>query len=446
MEFKLTKDQQRIHTRVDTTNDNYLIQGKPGVGKSVLIHSLVEDGDKNYTLAAPTGLAALNIGGRTLHSLFMLPVSGGIVHPTFNKFTINDNVLNFLKYKVHHLIIDEVSMVRADMFDYIDRLLRYVKNVDKPFGGVQMIVVGDFYQLPPVVVREEKQQLEQAGYDSPFIFSSRVFEDNFKVLELTEVLRQKGDNKFIKILDGARTGQLLATEIDAINKRVGPADDLRIRLAGTNAQADSVNQMYLNALPGDKRFYDATKFGDWPALPVEESLALKIGAQVMVKMNQADRPPLLKGEFISDVVNGTLGKIVEFVTGKEPVKEDEKPQTPHVKIELRSGKIVNIYQKRWERKIKFRNDEGDWDEKVIASYEQIPLSLAWAISMHKSQGQSFDFVHIDAEKIFMPGQLYVALSRARSLKGITLEAPVSASKFFADVKVTKFFRNVQISV
>lgn len=425
MKFNLTKNQQEVFDRVEATSDNYLIQGKPGVGKSVLIRALIEEGRKTYTLAAPTGLAALNIGGRTLHSLFRLPVSGGIIDPSYNKFPTDDRVISNIKYNIKALIIDEVSMVRADMFDYIDRLMRMAKGKDAPFGGVQMILVGDFFQLPPVVTGVEAKQLRDVGYRSPFVFSSRAFQKSFRVLELSEVLRQKGDPAFIDLLDGARVGQVRVKHLQDLNDRVMKPNDIRINLTGTNKQADDINQTHLSEITEAGRVYSSETFGDWPAYPAEQELRLKPGAQVMVKMNAADRPPSLRGEFESKVVNGSLGKVKEM-------REDS------VIIELDNGEEAIIWRKRWERKVKEKVGE-DWTERIVASYTQIPLALAWAISIHKSQGQSFDKVHIDPQRIFAPGQLYVALSRCRSLEGLTLNSPVKSNKFWTDPYVLEFF-------
>lgn len=424
MEFQLTPNQQRIFDAVESTDSNILVFGKPGVGKSVLIRALVENGQKKYTLAAPTGLAALNIGGRTLHSIFRLPVSQGIIERTFNNFPIDNNI----KYNINHLIIDEVSMVRADTFDYIDRLMRHAKGVDLPFGGAQVICVGDFFQLPPVVVREENVQLRNAGYISPFMFDSLASKD-FTILQLNEVLRQKGDNSFMELLDSARFGQVSMEHIRLLNATVSKPTDIRITLTSTNKQADEINSSKLNELGNEIKFFNAIKYGEWPAYPAEENLRLSVGAQVMVKMNKADRPDGHKGEFVSKVVNGTLGVVSEI--------DDSR-----VKIVLDNGEEVWIFRKRWERKIKEKSTDDKWVERVVASYDQIPLALAWAISIHKSQGQTFEKAHIDASRIFAPGQLYVALSRVKSLAGVSLNSKVSQQKFFADPNVVRFTKTL----
>lgn len=429
-QFTLTKEQQKTFDLVDNGafTRNVLIQGKPGVGKSVLINALTSNGQKQYTLAAPTGLAALNIGGKTLHSLFMLPVSKGIIEHDFDKFTTNDNVIKHIRYRLKYLIIDEISMVRSDMFDYINRLLKYIKGNDKPFGGVQMILVGDFYQLPPVVSGFERKQLHDAEFASEFVFDSRAFhEGNFEVVELTEVLRQK-DPVFLDLLDQARVGKIQNNYVSVLNKKVGFKDDGRIRLCGGNKTADEVNQLTLRKLEGKAQQYNADCYGDCKELlkGLDEHLQLKIGAQVMVKKNNADIPPGNKSPINSFVVNGTMGRVAAL-------------EVDRIEIELPGGRRVFIYRQSMEQKIKDKVD-GEWTERIVAYVTQIPVALAWAISMHKSQGQSFDKVHIDASQIFAAGQLYVALSRCRSLDGVSFEAKVNSMKFFANKSVTKFFQ------
>lgn len=425
----LTSEQQDFFNQVEETSNNYLIQGEPGTGKSVLINAIATQGRKTYTLAAPTGLAALNINGRTLHSIFRIPVSEGIIHPTYNKFPTDDRVIANIKYNIRALIIDEISMVRADVFDYIDRLLRFVKGKNVLFGGIQVICVGDFFQLPPVARGPELVQLKQAGYPSPFVFDSFAFREGFITLTLSQVLRQQGDNEFLRILHNARTGEVTLKDVQRLNQQIGETDGLRISLAGTNKLAQDINLSKLNSITEPRHVYDATYFGEWPAMPTEIALALAPGAQVMVKMNGADKPEGVKGgEFVSQVVNGSLGIVRECLDNK-------------ALVELESGEQVTIYRRRWERKIKERGEDNSWEERVVASFEQVPLALAWAISMHKSQGQTFDKVHINPSKIFAPGQLYVALSRVRSLAGLSLESPITKNKFWANKDVLRFFRN-----
>lgn len=427
----LTVDQQRIFDIIENTDANILVHGKPGVGKTVLIRALKEFGQKSYTIGAPTGLAALNGGGKTLHSIFGIPISDGILAPDFNKYTNNPNIRNFILHKLHHLIIDEISMVRADVLDYIDRLLRDVKQSDLPFGGVQIIAVGDFFQLPPIVKTQDRKDMQAVGYKSEFAFDAFCFK-SFKSLILSEVLRQKGDDNFIKILHASRTGQINEAGLKVLNARVEPCTDFRIRLTATIKQSDAVNQQHLAAIQEPAKEYSASSFGTWPAFPAETVLSLKVGAQVLIKVNRADRPPNAKGPFESKVVNGSLGIITEL-------PEDEPTR---VMVELSTGEIVPVYRARWEQKVKEKIGE-QWTERVVAAFEQIPIQLAWAISMHKSQGQSFEFVHVDPSSIFAAGQLYVALSRARSLAGLSLQSPASKKSFWTNQRVIEFVSEIE---
>lgn len=429
-EFPLTKDQQRIFEIVEGSNDNVCIHGVPGSGKSVLNNALQNDGKKTYTMAAPTGLAAQNIAGRTIHSIFGIPVSFGVIAPTFNKFPTNRNQVANITYNVKRLIIDEISMVRADQLDYIDRCLRYFKRINLPFGGIQLIAVGDFFQLPPIVKGEEKKQFTDYGYESEFAFHARAF-SSIKIESLTEVLRQKGDNKFIKLLHEVRMaekGSLSLKHMVMLNDRVDEPDGICVRLVGANAQADDINAMELAKLPGEPFEFHATSYGEWEKVPVDQVITLKIGAQILVKKNKANIPMGQRGD--SDIVNGTLGVVEEIIT--------DDPELKRIVIRLRNGETATIFEQRWERKIKHQ-DEGEWGEKTVAGYEQLPVSLAWAISIHKSQGMTMERVHIDLSRIFAGGQVYVALSRCKSLDGITLESRINRDKVYANKTVLDYF-------
>lgn len=375
---------------------------------SVLNNALLERGKKKWVMSAPTGLAAINVQGRTLHSLFRIPTSEGVIVPEYNVF--NRDLLTGIRLRaLKTLIIDEISMVRVDVFEYIDRMLRFVKGVDRPFGGVQVVAVGDFYQLPPVVRRGD----DLSRWGSPYVFSSEVFE-SFRHVRLTEVLRQKGDNRFIEILHAARSGRLSLADVHDLNARVGrPAEG--IRLVAVNKQADDINQTFLQSLPGRELMYEAQVFGEWPADPVERSIRLRTGAQVMVRLNKSDEE--------GKVVNGTIGKVVAM--------EDKA-------VVIESGSEVHkISRRQFQRKIKDYSS-GEWEEKIVASFDQMPVVLAWAVSMHKSQGQSFDQAHVDLSRVFAPGQAYVALSRVRSLVGLSLEAPIQAEHLWPDEKVVEW--------
>lgn len=435
MEFPLTAEQQAGFDLIVGTRDNYFITGKPGTGKSVLTRAVIAEWERknyeNFEVGAPTGLAALNVNGRTLHSIFRLPTSQGVIHPDYTNYTTDDKVIRMIKFHIKTLIIDEISMVRADMFDYIDRFMRHCKQIDLPFGGAQVIAVGDYFQLPPVTVEYENVEIRQF-YKSPFAFDSHVWKNNFRTIQLTQVLRQKGDDAFIRLLDVARSGEVNAAQVAWLNKNVSKQDDERIRLCSTNKQADEVNRMFLNKIDSPEVVFTAREYGKWPSYPVAQLICLKVGAKVMVKKNRADLKPGAEKSLPSKVVNGTMAKVLEI-----------NENTSAVKILLdETGAEVTIFMAQWEHKIKNRDTDNKWQEKVVASYGQIPLELAWAISFHKSQGQSFARAHIDPNKIFAAGQMYVGLSRGRELAGISFESPVEAKMFRVDEDVKNFYKNL----
>lgn len=410
--MQLTKDQQRIFDKIESTSDCILVQGKPGVGKSVLINHLRNAGQKHYDVAAPTGLAALNINGKTLHSLFGIAPSQGVYVPTYNNFTKNENVLRHLKYTVKHVIIDEVSMVRCDMLDFIDRLLQTVKENKLPFGGVQVICFGDFFQLPPIASPLEKRDLREQGYASEFAFDAHVFK-HFTTLSLNEVLRQ-ADPIFLDILHSMRLGKLSAKQLALLNEHVGTYDDVRIKLCATNAQSKKINDYELDQLKTPKYTYSAMINGNWPQLPVDEYLTLREGAQVLVKKNYKDKP----------LVNGSL-KLCGEVT------------PDYVDIDG-----YEIKRETWDQKEK-RFLDGKWIEQFKGSYTQIPLQLAWAISMHKSQGQTFEKAHISPTNIFADGQLYVAISRLKTLAGLSLHEPIQNKHITTSKHVLKWSKTIE---
>lgn len=422
MEFELTKDQKFIFDQIEGSNSNFFIGGKPGVGKSVLIRALDEIGQKIYVKAAPTGLAALNIGGKTLNSLFGI-APANFFPRDYDNWPKNENVQRHLRFGVKYLIIDEISMVRADMLDFIDRIMRHFKDRDEPFGGVQVIAVGDFFQLPPIVDRPTMELMKRDGWKTEFAFSASSFE-SFQPLFLSEVLRQKGDTKFINVLHETRLGgdNISEGSLKLLNSRVSKSPDLRVRLVGRNREADEINNREMFKLTTPRVEFHADNFGSWPEFPAPTVLDLKVGAQVLVKINGADRKPGTKGT-TGTVVNGSLGEIVAI---------NDQDTAPHVVIRLRDGREVPIYRNRWERKERSKDPvTGEWTEKVLASFVQMPLQLAWAISMHKSQGQTYEAVHVDPTSVFAAGQLYVAISRSKTLEGLTLECKVDESKFWA---------------
>lgn len=433
--YPLVKMQQTIFDYIEGCTNNVMILGKPGVGKSVLINALVENGQKDYDVAAPTGLAAINVGGKTLHSLFKIPVfeNGSIPH----NMPLPDRKEFIHLSRVRHLIIDEISMCRADMLDHINRVLQYFHNNQKPFGGIQVILVGDFCQLAPVCKADVRAEMKADGYLSEFAFDAKCFyREDFKIFVLEEVLRQKDDLYFMEILNAARFGTLTAPMLDDLNDLVGLPQPESIMLCATNAQADTVNSNQLRRCPIPGTLYEAAVAGDYPQnlRPLPDVIEMREGAQVMVKLNKADRDPDSEERVQPTVlVNGTLGRVIEC--SRETAR-----------IEVYDGPSATVYRQTFERTRKVQEDNGEggktWRKQVIASFNQLPLAPAWAISMHKSQGQSFDKVNIDPSKTFAPGQLYVALSRARTMQGMTLISPVELRMFKVNTHVKMFYESL----
>lgn len=420
----LTKHQRQFFDLIESTPNNYFVSGGPGTGKSVLINALSTHGKKKYHLTAPTGMAAVNINGSTIHSLLGIP--SGVIPPSYNKYLSYEAARANIKYNLRSLIIDEISMVRVDTLDFIHRTLCDIKGNVLPFGGVQIIVVGDFFQLPPVVNHYDNLLLQEDGWNHPFAFGHPLFK-TFKVLQLKQVLRQSKDKEFMRILEQCRNGNLSQASLRALNRQVKPLKDKCIQLVATNSKCDEINEHNLRKIKKKSTEYSADSYGSWPAFPVETVIELKVGAQILVKRNGADiergRP---RG--MGQIVNGTIGTVKSLHPDRVTITT--------------KGKDYTIYRARWERKER-EQVNGEWVETVKAAFEQIPLRLAWAISMHKSQGQTFDRVHIDPAKVFTAGQLYVAISRCRSLKGITFEREVELKNFKTNPHVIKYYSKLK---
>lgn len=431
MDYTLTKQQQTIVNFVEAHSDNVLLMGDPGTGKSVLTRWLVEHGKKNYWPVAPTGLAAININGRTLHAMFKIPTFENGIIPI--EFPIPDRRDIIHLSRVRYLIIDEISMVRADLLDYVNRVLQYFHNNDKPFGGIQVIMVGDFCQLAPVAQAQDKFELKQANYESEFAFDAQCFRiDELKVFVLTDVLRQADDLYFMEILKAARFGEITKAMIRDLNELVGVPRPGSITLAATNRQAEDINSNEMRRLPGPEMIFQSEVNGDYPEKqrPLPDIIRLKVGAQVMVRKNGADRDPDEDEHQETRLVNGTLSMVC-----------DNNVRPNCVRVDTFDGQDAYVYRQSFDRTRKMEVD-GKWVQQVIASFNQLPLTPAWAISMHKSQGQSFDNVNIDPSKVFASGQLYVALSRARTMKGMVLVNPVDSRKFTVNKHVRAFYDNL----
>ncbi len=423
--FVITPEFQQCIDAVELTDQNLFITGKAGTGKSTLIEYIRYNTKKKIVVLAPTGISAINVRGQTIHSFFHLPPR--MISRNSIKRAYDDRIFK----EVDAIIIDEISMVRADVIDGIDQFLRMNgRDSNLPFGGTQMIFVGDLYQLPPVLRREESEVFYDM-YDTPYFFSAGAFNfREFTNIELSTIFRQK-DTTFIDILNDIRIGTVSAATLDPINRRHSNEPVARnkyITLTTTNAVAASINSSELNKIDNPEFTYLAEIEGDFPtqdvSLPVELELVLKKGARVMFVKNDKGRM----------WVNGTIGVIEEL--GKDIIK---------VKIGENGRKeIVDVEQVEWENvKYELDRETGNLKEEVVGKLKQYPLRLAWAITIHKSQGMTFDRVNIDfARSPFAHGQTYVALSRCRTIDGIVLSKKIWPNDVIVDSRIIEYSKRI----
>ena len=436
MDFQLdtnNKEFQDALQLITHTRQSVFLTGKAGTGKSTFLKYIRNHTKKKYVVLAPTGIAAINAGGVTLHSFFKLPFRPML--PDDPDLSLSHGrIFEFFKYpkekrkiiaEVDLIIIDEISMVRADIIDCVDRILRvYSGNMRLPFGGKQLLFVGDVFQLEPVVPSDQKEILS-LFYASPFFFSARVFKDiNLVPIELQKVYRQT-DSVFINILDRIRNNAARKQELDTLNGRYFPSfepqnEDMYITLATRRDQVDFINEKKLAELPGEEYVSVGKIEGDFPesSLPTQLNLSIKEQAQVIFIDNDYERR----------WVNGTIG----MVSGID--------ENGNVYVLLENGVEHLVEPTSWRNyKYKYNEKEKRIEEEIVGTFEQLPIRLAWAITVHKSQGLTFSRVVVDLTGgVFSGGQTYVALSRCTSLEGLVLKSKISSRDIFIRKEIVEF--------
>lgn len=417
MDLDMNAEFKSAFDLMEYTKECLFITGKAGTGKSTLLKHFKAHTGKKIIVLAPTGVAAVNVGGQTIHSFFKLPPR--IVQKDDIKRLRDRRLIENLDM----LIIDEVSMVRADLMDGIDYALRLNRGrMRTPFGGVQMVFFGDLFQLSPVVEDEAKELLKER-YPSPYFFSAKVFNDcHIRAIELSTIYRQK-DDSFMELLNRVRNKEYNEEDLDKLNERVHRGSitsgkDSTVILTTTNKLANAINQERLSGLPGKEIVFEASSTGKFEssAYPTDESLRLKKGAQVILLKNDPDK----------QWVNGTLAKVIALSKDSIVVDID--------------GNACDIPVAKWQKiEYSYNEEEDKIEDEVVGEFAQYPIKLAWAITIHKSQGQTFDKVIIDlGNGAFTHGQLYVALSRCTCLDGIRLKRPVTPGDIIFDRRIYDF--------
>lgn len=416
---------------VKATGRSVFLTGKAGTGKTTFLKYITRTTAKRYVVLAPTGVAAINAGGSTIHSFFQLPLCPYLpdVKELVTEYQMPERYRSLRKERARIirtldlLIIDEISMVRADLLDAVDMTLRRYRRSEKPFGGVQLLMIGDAQQLSPVVKESERYYMEKV-YPSPYFFHSKALSRlSYVTIELQKVYRQR-DPDFVDILNAVRDNRLTLPLLEKLNARVGArisSDEdgaEPIRLTTHNAQADEVNMRKMDELPDAPMQFVAEIEGEFPenSYPAEEVLTLKSGAQVMFLRNDSE------GQYY----NGKLGRVEDVMEGMVTVSDED-------------GMLINVVPVEWENsQYSLDDNTGEIRQSVVGVFRQLPLRVAWAITIHKSQGLTFDKVIIDAASAFAFGQVYVALSRCRSLGGISLCTPLSTTAIYSDQHVSEF--------
>lgn len=427
--IELNEQFRRALEIMESTDKHVFITGRAGTGKSTLLEYFRNTTKKNVVVLAPTGVAALNVKGQTIHSFFRF--KPGITSDRVKRLRSSQDSES-VYHKLDIIVIDEISMVRADLLDCVDRFLRLNgPEADKPFGGIQMAFIGDLYQLPPVVTSNEKEVF-QSLYETPYFYGARVFDSlEMEFVELEKIYRQS-DEEFISLLNAIRNNSITAEGLELLNRRCQPEfeplpDDFYVYLTTTNRLAEEINSQRLAALKGRLYTFTGSIEGDFgnEYLPTRIDLQVKEGAQVMMLNNDTG------GRW----VNGSIGKI----TGITQSRKGEEI----IIAELADGDEVEITPFTWEI-YRFFVDGGQLQSEVVGKFTQYPLMLAWAVTIHKGQGKTFDKVIIDiGSGTFAHGQMYVALSRCTTLEGIVLKRPALKKHIWTNYQVMDFLTRYQ---
>ncbi len=423
---------------VEQTGVSVFLTGKAGTGKTTFLHEIARTTAKRHAVVAPTGVAAINAGGVTIHSFFQLPFDPYLpdVKELVTEYQMPDrhkslskNKLNIIR-TLELLIIDEISMVRADLLDAIDMTLRRYRRSSRPFGGVQLLMIGDVHQLSPVVTEAERTYMQQV-YPTPYFFASKALQQIPHVtIELTTVYRQQ-DAAFVDLLNHVRDNNIDAETLSRLNARVESGkwkveSEQAITLTTHNRQADAINRRQMEALKGEQRVFEALLKGNYPekSLPCERTLEIKVGERVMFVKNDSSGG--------HRYYNGMLGTVTGF-------RYDDEEKKEYIEVINDDGDVINVGHETWESlRYTLNARTNEIEQEVEGTFSQYPLQAAWAVTIHKAQGLTFDRVAIDAADAFAFGQVYVALSRCRTLEGLTLTTPLSPGVAFDDASVSQF--------
>ena len=413
-EIKFDNEFNDIYNLMEYSKQNIFITGKAGAGKTTLLEYFRNNSKKNFVILASTGISAIKAKGKTIHSFFLFPP----------RILINEKIKRLRSKvisKIDTILIDECSMIRCDVLDAIDQSLRLNRNSNKSFGGIQIILLGDLHQLPPVIRENEREIFNNFYPVGHYFFNANCFEEsNIKTYELTKVFRQK-DKNFINILNNIRSGKVNDNDLEVLNNRViNQNSDIpseAIILSPTNKRVDSINNLNLQNINSETFSYESSETGDFKEKPADEILELKVGAQVM----------LIKNDFKSPKrwVNGSIGVVTQLTENS-------------IQLKIKN-KIYKIKQDTWE-KFDYLIKDGQVVHEVVATFTQYPIKLAWAVTIHKSQGQTFEKAIIDLDRgSFAPGQTYVALSRVTSMDGLFLTRKINVSDVVFDKNIENYF-------